>query len=429
MEAKEELTYIEYFDHTAVENICACLAQIPARVVLLGDDKELLSLHCKRYEQLFGERNFKDLKFEPWPVQWDTLESIVDSLSQLVETYDNCVFGLTGGDDLYLVAMGIISECYKEKNVRMHRFQLEDEDVLDCDQDGVVVGHNRQPKLSVEENIYLYGGRVVYDDEVKDGTHRWNMNEEFRRDLNAMWYICCRYRNRRWNEQMEVLRCAVAVIPDSGLEINVPREQVKALLDKEKMQLKVHTDIIEALKDRGLLTHWHIDETRVEVGFKNAQIKACLTSAGQLLELIVYMAALDAKDETGKKVYNNSQTGVYIDWDGDLPPKDAPDDSHNEIDVIMMHGVIPVFVSCKNGYVTADELYKLDVVAEQFGSSYAKKVLVAPALNTLGKHGVYIENRAKDMGIRVVKKLPRDNPAERSRIVSTFWQEIEEEEG
>ena len=39
MEEKRDLTYIEFFDHSAVENICACLAQAPARVILLGDDR------------------------------------------------------------------------------------------------------------------------------------------------------------------------------------------------------------------------------------------------------------------------------------------------------------------------------------------------------------------------------------------------------
>lgn len=427
MEEKKDLTYIEFFDHSAVENICACLAQAPARVILLGDDREVLDLHCQRYEQLFHKRGFKELEFIPWPVEWDTLEHIVDSLSQLVETYENCVFGLTGGDDLYLVAMGIISECYKEKEVKMHRFFLEEEDVLDCDQDGIVVGQNRQPKLSVEENIYLYGGRVVYDNEIPDGTHRWNMNEQFRADLNAMWEICCNRGNRRWNEQMETLRCAAKAVPGSGLEIHVLRQRVENLLRSDKMSFTCNEAILQDLKTKGMLTHYEINDTKVELGFKNEQIKACLTSAGRLLELVAYMAALDARDEEGKKVYNNSLTGVYIDWDGELGSDNDGEDSHNEIDVIMMHGVIPVFVSCKNGYVSPDELYKLEVVAEQFGSSYAKKVLIAPALDSYGDHGAYIENRAEDMGIQVIKSLPWDDMEERNRIVSQLWREGEDE--
>ena len=67
MEEKKDLTYIEFFDHSAVENICACLAQAPSRVILLGDDMDVLDLHCKRYEKLFGNRGFTELEFKPWP--------------------------------------------------------------------------------------------------------------------------------------------------------------------------------------------------------------------------------------------------------------------------------------------------------------------------------------------------------------------------
>jgi len=34
------MTFIEFFDKTCVENICACLSQIPERVIFLGDKKK-----------------------------------------------------------------------------------------------------------------------------------------------------------------------------------------------------------------------------------------------------------------------------------------------------------------------------------------------------------------------------------------------------
>jgi len=350
----------------------------------------------------------------------------VDVLCRIVETYEDCVFGLTGGEDLYLVAMGIVCERYRDKNLKMHRFVLDEGDILDCDQDGVTVAKNRQPKLSVEENIRLYGGDVIYDDEKADTTHRWNMNEEFKEDIATMWQICCEGGNRRWNEQVEAIRCAAKATPGSGNGVYVARGRVENTLCREDVSMVVYDDILDALSEKGLLQHWRIDDTAVELSFKNEQIKRCLTTAGQLLELVVYTAALEARDDDGKKVYNNSMTGVYIDWDGQLGSENGGEDSHNEIDVLMMHGVVPVFVSCKNGYVSPDELYKLNVVAEQFGNSYAKKVLVAPALDTYGNHGAYIENRAEDMNIRIVKELPKDDPEARSEIVGSFWYDKEE---
>ena len=77
-------------------------------------------------------------------------------------------------------------------------------------------------------------------------------------------------------------------------------------------------------------------------------------------------------------------------------------ETENEIDVLAMHGMIPVFISCKNGYVDIDELYKLNTVAQQFGSGYAKKVLIASSLNKETGFGDDLADRAEAMGIRVL---------------------------
>jgi len=63
---------------------------------------------------------------------------------------------------------------------------------------------------------------------------------------------------------------------------------------------------------------------------------------------------------------------------------------------------VPVFVSCKNGFVTQEELYKLNTIAHRFGGDHAKKVLVATSLDFMGESGYYLRQRASDMNIRIV---------------------------
>ena len=52
-------------------------------------------------------------------------------------------------------------------------------------------------------------------------------------------------------------------------------------------------------------------------------------------------------------------------------------DVKNEIDVMLLEGFCPVFISCKNGKVDQMALYELDTVAKRFGGKYAKKILMA----------------------------------------------------
>ena len=49
----------------------------------------------------------------------NNLPDIVEVLSEIVEQEDECFFDLTGGEDLVLVAMGIVFERYKHKKIRL----------------------------------------------------------------------------------------------------------------------------------------------------------------------------------------------------------------------------------------------------------------------------------------------------------------------
>lgn len=134
-----------------------------------------------------------------------------------------------------------------------------------------------------------------------------------------------------------------------------------------------------------------------------------MTKAGTLLELVTLLTAKNMKKTDGTPYFNDMRTGVMIDWDGVVHNnKDGRADTENEIDVILMKGVVPVFVSCKNGKIPNDELYKLNTVAEQFGSEYARKVLVATDMGKTANSRKYFHERARDMGIQIVEGVHKD---------------------
>ena len=111
-------------------------------------------------------------------------------------------------------------------------------------------------------------------------------------------------------------------------------------------------------------------------------------------------------------------TGVVIDWQTDDP--DGAD-VLNEIDLILMHQMTPVFISCKNGEVSNEELYKFNTVAERFGGKYAKKVLIATALDPEDLSTRYLLSRADAMNIRVVTDLQRLEPTAAVRRIRNLW--------
>lgn len=415
------MTYIEFFDKTASENVCACLTNPPERLILVGDKQKVLKKHAERYQELFANRGHQ-VEVICRSINKNNMQGIIDALSVIVETYDNCAFDLTGGDELYLVAMGIVSERFRDKQIQMHRFNLRNNTIIDCDQDGTTIVENELPEMSVEENIRIYGGDIVYDDIKPGSTVDWVYDDSFKKDIAAMWNIC-KSDVRLWNAQIGTFE-AVETVGDVGedeLTTIASVSQAKRELRQHKAEFVYAKATINRLCAAGLLTDFECDSQTLRIAYKNSQVKRCLTKAGLALEMKIFSAAKEACDDDGKAVYNDVRNGVCIDWDGDIHMTEDEHDTENEIDVMMMRGIIPVFVSCKNGYIEMDELYKLNTVAEKFGERYAKKVLVATALDSAGEFADYFRQRAKDMNIRLIEGVQEMDNAELRRVIRSLW--------
>ncbi len=414
------MTYIEFFDKNAAENVCACLANMPERVVFIGNDQKQMKKHIDKYRAMFEARGH-NIEFVWYGVNQYKLAKIVEILCKVVETYEDCVFGLTGGGELYLVAMGIVCERYKDKKIQMHRFNLRNNMVYDCDQDGTTMFEGAIPKMTVAENIRIYGGEVVGSEIKSDGTFDWDLTPEFKQDILDMWNIC-RVKPRSWNAQIGAFAAlaSVGTASEDGLTVSATRKQLDIYYQKNDMKSVYKQDIIAALLEKGLILEHAERSGRLYITFKNEQVKRCLIKAGQALEMKLYLTALEACDEKGEIVYNDVVNGVYIDWDGKIHTEKGSHDTENEIDILMMHGIVPVFVSCKNGKIETEELYKLSSVAERFGGSYAKKVLVAASLGHT-KSDNALRQRALDMNIRIVDDITKLSDEALSSIVSSFW--------
>lgn len=416
------MTYVEFFDKVALENICACLTYIPDRVIYIGDNSKLMKKHITNYENFFAARGH-DIAFSYKTVSKSNVDNAVAVLSEIVETYDDCVFDITGGEEILNLALGIVCAKYSDRNIQIHRFNLRNNTVVDCDKDGTTI-YKDPPVLSIEENIRIYGGEVAYGSIDDGNTYKWDMNPDFLRDIDLMWSVC-KGNVRYWNMQINILEAAEAVAgPDSdGLTTVVSRGALEQYLVRHKAKYKTAKGIISALLKYGLLTCFWDDEITVTISYKNEQVKKCLTKAGQALEMKIYSVARGAVDKNGVPVYNDALNGVLIDWDGEFHDEAVEDiyDTENEIDVMLMHNTIPVFISCKNGIVTSDELYKLNTVAERFGGEYSKKVLVATSISDFGEQGKYLRQRAADMNIKLVEKIQDMDDSELEKRLRNLW--------
>lgn len=375
------MTVVEFFDKDSIENIVSTLLCYPDKVVFVGDNTKAMKKAIKKYQNIVESRG-RNVEFIPISVTRNDLEDIINKLNKIIEDYGEIEIDLTGGEDLYLVAAGVVFNANPDK-VKLHRYNINKGVLYDCDADGNVINSNPD-KLMVDENISIYGGRIVYDYERAKGTHRWSFDKDFVSDVDIMWDICCSD-YKTWNDVMKCFEF------DENSEKRLGETQFMTY----SATLNEIPEIVESLEKYGLIDNVQLENCYLTFDCKNPQIKKCLSKSGQLLEIKTAVELLELND-LGNEVVDDILTGALIYWDNDNP---EDRDIVNEVDVIVMKGLVPVFVSCKNGTIEVDELYKLNTVATHFGGKYAKKVLVAT------NDAESIRSRADEMHIKVVDKL------------------------
>lgn len=389
------MTIVESFEKAPIENMISVLAARPEKVIFLGDAAQMRG-PVQKYREILKKKGIETevlLK----GIQKNNLNNILTVISNLVEEEEELIFDVTGGEDLVLLAFGMIYERYKEKkHLKMQRFNINSGKIIDCDYDNEVSFADTFC-MGIDELIALYGGVVVPEEEAP-------MIDEPLSVVDKVWNLA-RRNGTKWNKVHSYLKELErkADVSEELLEVRMEFSDIKQDIGEFQKKYQEVTTLLTEFDRAGLVTELLIEDDNVYYKYKNTFVKRCLSNSGDALEMKCFCEAL-ALREKGKPYFNDCCVGVTIDWDGIIHSKDENwKDTTNEIDVILMRGLIPTFVSCKNGKIGEEELYKLNTVAEKFGGKYAKKMLIATKLerdNYVAKMSYM--RRAEDMGIKII---------------------------
>ena len=227
----------------------------------------------------------------------------------------------------------------------------------------------------------LHGGLLTKE---TGSISEWKFTDQFREDIRIMWDLCRRYRGD-WNKHCGVI---------DELRKNTPNQRE----GWSELYINQLGDAIRLLRDLyeiGMLKDYEEHGKKVMFRFKNNQIKKIIAKAGNMLELHVYEVATREG-----YLFSDAVIGAHIDWDGEVHDTMNPGyDTMNEIDVILMKQVCPIFISCKSGKAGGNALHELETVSRKFGGKYARKALVLARAcdNTTGT--MFFKQRARDMHI------------------------------
>ena len=401
------MTLIECFDLECVYNVLGSLGLQPEKAVFLGDGEAMEGM-LSRLRRLLQSRGIKTALM-PYHVRMDRIDDITMVLRNILRREDDYVIDITGGSEELLLAVGLVlGEMDKDRRSRIEvqKFDPVTGNAMDADGNGKVVSGSRA-SLTVAEVISLHGG-VVHPASHQPGQHYRPS------DVLPLWNAMCADR-KEWNKAVMALnefeaRC------DSDHEIYLRLEELHGSVNQFRAKEDRMWWLLEKLSHCGVIEDRSTGEV-FRYRYLDPLLRSCAQKAGNLLEIMVLLQARDCKMD-GKPFFHDCRMSVSIDWDGVVhQPVQQISDTCNEIDVIATRGQVSLFISCKNGEIGEEELYKLNTVAGRFGGKYARKMLVATDLERKSPSSIRaFLQRAKDMNIHVVQDA--------AELTKEGWQQI-----
>lgn len=387
------MTLIECFDRSPMENIAGCLHLQPEKLILLGDraGTEPAAQRCRQFLKKRG----MDTRVELQDIPKNDLRRTAAVLADIVRREQECVIDLSGGDEQVILAVGAMLAELDEtqrSRVSVQKFDTEQRVLVDCDSDGHVVRGSRA-SLSVREIIALNGGNA------QTGTGQIS-DRCTPQELDSLWSFVAAD-PKGWNRSIALLG-EFESRSDSKTEIRLDMARLRGQLrnfDEKEPRLR---SLLEEFHSRGIID-LRGSRNLLTYTYTSPLLRCCTQKAGNVLEIKTLLEAR-AMAHGGKPYFDDCQMSVTIDWDGIThAPTERVPETKNEIDVLVTRGLVPLFISCKNGDIGDEELYKLHTVATRFGGPRARKMLVATDLDrkSAAADRSFLQ-RAWDMDIFVV---------------------------
>lgn len=382
------MTLVEFFDKDAILNIFSTLYLHPQRTIIFGCNYDALSRFKKKAEEVLRNKNI-ETEIICIETVCNDFEKLKSTFCDVIEEYEDCAFDLSGGDSLIHTAMGAVSE---KNSVSMHTVNVSKGKINVIFDNNDLYKEKHPVKLSIQEIVTLYGGIVEQKNSDKN-----KLSGEFVTDIKVMWSICNKNCSE-WNKTISGLSSIVKRY-SKGVDGGYYIADLSEIYDGHRQvnrSFHLNENIVQRLMGCGFLSVKTKGKS-LWVSFKNDFIREILTKSGRLLELYTFMIGSTILKEN-LPFYDDYETSVLIKWEDEVKGIHDLGVVSNEIDVMFIKGAVPVFVSCKNGHVATDELYKLYVVGEKFGGKMSDKILVSSYFEP----DEFFLNRAEELGIKVI---------------------------
>lgn len=373
-------TIVELYDKEPLENILSACAFEPEMVVYICDARDSSLRKETAVERLLKSRGLlTQSRF--YYINTSDIKAIWKTMDAICRDYPNCAFDCTGGKDLVLLVAGVFC---KEKRIPAYYIDLDRKKMVNLYGCEELVKQFYVPQFSAEDVFSLAGAKLVgYGHFIPK-----QMDEKFEKSVPDVWNIVLKNPDA-WGGAVGYFQAAGIGKREDDLEVCAP----KAIYVNNQVTARCNEVILERLSECGVLENLEIKAEKVCFRYRDIQMKKCLQNHGIWLELYGY---LNAK-QSG--LFGDVRTSVVVDWDnahGRTPS------TRNEIDILVVEGVTPVFISCKMGVPSPLALTEIKILSEKFGGERTRTMMLTAA--NVHEENRPLSQRAKDLGITLLDR-------------------------
>ena len=367
-------TLIELYDERPIENVLGTEMFHPEETILIcppeiDADKALK----KSLEDYFRYRGCP-VKLTFVPVSLLDAEKVAKKLRQVLETHEDCAIDIAGGTEAALFAAGAVSgdlPVYTYSRKKNTFFEIRNAPFarsLPC-----------TIRLDAKSCFLMAGGTLLPGRE--DNKKLKTMLPQ----IDNLFEVFGEYRNI-WNRQISYIQKI------SSSESGVLTADGALTEKADHGHVTADTGLLKSLEKAGLILDLSCSSEHVHFRFPDTMTRFWLRDIGSVLELQVYRACLAAD------CFDDVVLSAVVNWEGGANQRDGVT---NEIDVLAVRGIRPVFISCKTSEIKTEALNELAILRDRFGGKGSRAIIATSAPGGSGR--VPMRRRASELGIEVLE--------------------------
>ena len=367
-------TLIELYDERPIENVLGTEVFRPEETVLLCPP-EIASEHALKetYKRYFAHRGVP-VKVTIVPVSLLDAGKVEKRLRQILQERPDCAIDISGGTDAALFAAGALSgdtPVYTYSRKRNTFYEIRNAEFarsLPC-----------KVRLDAKSCFLMAGGTLLKGREN---------NEELEKrlgDIKKLFDIYKKHR-RGWRHQIGYIQ-KLSSSEAGRLTANGLREE-----KVDRGRVAADEGLLRELANAGLILDLSLDGESVSFRFPDETVRFWLRDIGSVLELEVYRACHAAG------CFDDIVLSAVVNWEGGSSQRDSVT---NEIDVMAVRGIQPLFISCKTCEIKTSALNELAILRDRFGGKGSRAMIVTSA--SASRDRSLMRMRATELGIEVAE--------------------------